>query len=145
MVILDSIPDFRRSSQHIKFIYGADFVFLHVLPTSRVGCVHRVVLHVNVRIPAKPTALHALYGISGPEAPCRLVVVPRPQVVEADIAIELLAAVKEIIGCGAGTSNQAAKGVVLICVGDGARRARPGSARCRGRRSRRSSASRSSR
>src|SRR3989475_13165542 len=65
-----------------------------------------------------PQQLLALYGVSGPEAARRPIQIPCPQVVEAQVAIKLLAAVKEIIGRGAGSGNQATEGVVLVSVGN---------------------------
>src|SRR5437867_821328 len=108
--------------QLAKCVYLA--FFYSVSAPRRINSVYRIVLHVDVRVPAKPTALLPLDRVSGPEAARRLIQIPCPQVVEAQVAIELLAAVFEGVGGGARSRDQAAESVVLICVGDGARRAR---------------------
>src|SRR5229473_3482384 len=68
--------------------------------------VDRIVLHINVRVPAKTTAFLALHGVSCPEPTCRLVIVPCSQIVEADAVIHPLTAVQEdILGCAAGSDG----------------------------------------
>src|SRR5439155_20781250 len=68
--------------------------------------------------PTEAATLLAFNRVSCPEPARDLVIVPRPQIVQAEVAIELLAAVFEVVGGGAGASDQAAEGVVLIRVRD---------------------------
>src|SRR5437667_7039775 len=97
-----------------------DRVFEQVVPPGRINRIDRILLDIDVRVPAHPAALHAFDRVSAQEPSSRLVVVPRTQVVEAE-AVRPLAAIEEVVWRRAGAGNQAAEGVKLISVGDGAR------------------------
>src|SRR2546426_11880815 len=66
---------FRRAEVNFRV---QEAVIRDFLATCWIDRIDRIVLDIDVRVPAKPTALHALYGVSGPEPPGGLVVVPCP-------------------------------------------------------------------
>src|SRR5207245_3356447 len=90
----------------------------YAIQPRRIHPIHWVVTRVNVRIQSERSAEHSLLRVSAQKAPCPLVIVPRPQVVEAEVGVKLLAAVQEVVWARAVAGDQAAEGVVLIGVGD---------------------------
>src|ERR1039458_10294553 len=92
------------------------------LPASWINSIHGIGRRIKILVQGRGIRSSALRRISGQESPGRGIEVPRPQVVEAQFRVVLLAAAQIHVRRRTGCVDFVAPSVVIVSVGDGAGR-----------------------